>query len=233
MKRFLILSGMVALACASQAAITIDDFTVGAFAMTGKADQYSTQTGATPNIIQGFRYNSFAFSGNPSNRTMTSEIDAALPGNYFFEAGTGVSGSMVAAWFSGLQNGVSASGPGGLTTNDVTAFNPLVDLSGQTSLQLSYKDNDQNTTVNFGIYSADLSTAEEHSLAMTSGAGTLNMSLANFTNIDLSQIGGLYLRIEIPNGNDFTLTNYQAVPEPASIIAIGAGLAALARRRKR
>lgn len=231
MKRFLITCGIAVLACASQAAITIDDFTTGAFAMSGKTSQYNTSTGG--NIIQNFRYENHTFVSNPSNRTMVSEVDATQPGNYFFEAGTGVSGFLVIAWLNGLQNGVPTSGPGGLTTGDVKAFNPLVDLTSQTTLKLDFKDNDQNTTVNFGIYSADLSSFEEHSLAMASGAGSLNMALSNFTTLDLSQIGGLYLRVDAPNGNDFTLTNYSAVPEPASMLAIGAGLAALARRRKR
>ncbi|MFN8852355.1 MAG: PEP-CTERM sorting domain-containing protein [Armatimonadota bacterium] len=35
-----------------------------------------------------------------------------------------------------------------------------------------------------------------------------------------------------PTSNDITLTNVAAVPEPASMIALGAGLLALARRRR-
>lgn len=231
MKSFLITCGVAVLACASQAAITIDDFTTGAFAMSGSGDQYATQTGA--GMVQGFRYEAHAFTSNPSGRSMVSEVNASYPGNYFFEAGTGVKGYMVLAWLGGLQNGVNASGPGSLLTGDVKEFNPLLNLSGMTSLDLGYKDNDQNTTVYFGVYGDDLLTSEEHSLAMVSGAGVLSMSLSNFTSVDLSKVGGLYLRFDIPNANDFTLTNYNVVPEPVSIVALGAGLAALARRRKR
>lgn len=70
---------------------------------------------------------------------------------------------------------------------------------------------------------------------LTSGTGSvvIPFSSINLTNINLASVDGVVFRAFMDHSQDVTITRLNAVPEPASMVALGAGLLALLRRSRR
>ncbi|MBX3095573.1 MAG: PEP-CTERM sorting domain-containing protein [Fimbriimonadaceae bacterium] len=230
MKRIILaLSGLVTVASA-QSMILIDDFNSGTLFVDSKVDFYSTGAHSS-----GIRYGATSFFSNPQNRNSVIEV---ANDKMYVENDTGVAGQVVYATLGGLLNGAPASGNGGLSTNDAGSYNTAVNLTGESHFEIVFSSSDQSNA-SFAVFvyeksGANVGTINFSSIyAVPQGGGTVLVPFTDvFSTVPVSNIGSIGMVFDLPSGNDLSINNFAAVPEPASMIALGAGIVALIRRRR-
>ncbi len=225
MRLFILCSGI--LACAAGHALVIDGFTDGFATATTKVDANYQANATVPGGIRSIDHD---FIANPNNRNILTELDANDPGNFYIEAGSNVTGAVDLYYAGGALPGTPTDRP-----FDYPDFNGLgiLDLSAFNAFKVSYVGNDQNSTALVMRLFDATNTAVFSGTTIAAGDGFALIPFASFTgNVDFSIIDKVHLRVELPTGNDITLTNFEAVPEPATLALAALGLAAIARRRK-
>lgn len=209
--------------------VVLDDFSAGSYYNDTNSDFYVTESLGAGLVRYGFN----GFFNNPDSRYITSEVAG---GQLFVEAETGVDGGFTYGHLGALLNGAPASGPGGLAANDAGAFPTALNLVGSPVVEVVFSASDQNNAqIQIWAYEkngVDIgSFFSSTSLAVPQGGGTVSFDFTT-TSLDLSNVGAWGFNLVLPTGNDIAITQVNAVPEPATLIALGAGLAAFARRRK-
>lgn len=231
MKRTLILFAALGVV-GSAHAVVIDDFTTGLFSASYGGNAYFTGGATVPNAIGPLRYHSTKFNANPL--FAQTFIEMLGDGKTYIETGPGVDAEVTLAWAGGLTSGTGTFGGGSLNANQFTAI--PANLSGLTGFQVGYENADQNFDLVMGFIDSannvfELSTP----VTVTAGTGSvvIPFSSINLTNINLASVDGVVFRAFMDHSQDVTITRLNAVPEPASMIALGAGLLALMRRNRR
>ncbi len=231
MKRTLIL--FTALGVVGSAhAVVIDDFTTGLFSASYGGNAYFTGGATVPNAVGPLRYHSTKFNANPL--FAQTFIEMLGDGKTYIETGPGVDAEVTLAWAGGLTSGTGTFGGGSLNANQFTAI--PANLSGLTGFQVGYENADQNFDLVMGFIDTT-NNVFELSTPVTVTAGTdsvvIPFSSINLTNINLASVDGVVFRAFMDHSQDVTITRLNAVPEPASMVALGAGLLALLRRSRR
>jgi hypothetical protein len=229
MKRISVLAGLVAIAATSHA-VVIDNFTSAATAQSGGFDAYvlNFTTGAMGNT----RTIQHQVLGNPDLRT----VDTFISGGFAsVNTGVNVNSQVQLMWFGQLASGGQTSDSGLMPITNVMPFSPTVSLAGNNQFTISVAANDLATTkFSMRVWDTTLSnsfTSAAHSVAVGSSTVVIPFSEIAY-NLQTNNIGGVALIMDLPQSNDVTITNVAAVPEPASLSALGLALLAL-RRRKR
>lgn len=231
MKKIFIPLTLVAMAAVSQA-VVIDTFSDNQSA-TFATDGYSVNSAPGGTIASaGARTFSADITANPNNRFIRMQNTS---GNLVIQTGSGVAGNafiiLTGALNSGAPNSGSSSFP---VLSDHTPMN--LDLSGYNALEIDYLGNDQASTgISVVVYDNMFANSGVSAVFNpTVGNGTLIIPFSSiFSTVPANSVGLIGLRVGLPNGNDIAFGEVRAVPEPGTMIAMGAGLLALARRRRK
>lgn len=226
----------VLLVCGAQANILIDDFTSGFnSASTSTGFYYDTVAVAAQG---GHRYVDHRFDANPLNRPILTDVNAGVPGHMFIEAGSGVDGQSFVVW-AGRINNVPNSGPGVVSRGDFAGIAGSLDLTSELGIQVDYINNDQSSTeIYIEVWDSNFNVNSALFVPVAAGNGSYFAAFSNFvifqgTGVDYSDIRGIAVGLDLPTGNDITLTRVEAVPEPATMTILGLGIAGIAAQRRR
>jgi hypothetical protein len=216
MKKFVL--PLIALAATSPAfaVVMIDNFDTGAYsAATDVTGTLFTDVKAAT-VLGGSRTVTHITNANPEQTFYTIKVGNPATGTLTVGNGDGlVSRTETSYGLAGALNFNAAAG-------------------GNTAFRISVRSNEKplNYTIRinssaFGGFAPDVTG--------TIAAGTnFNQDIAftNWSPVVIGDVDSITFRFESQPAGDFTLDSVSAVPEPASLIALGAGLAALARRKR-
>jgi hypothetical protein len=230
MKRTLGLVAMLAAVAPAHAFVLIDDFNTGSLLVDSKVDFYGTE------VIGGtVRYGATDINSNAQNRFSTFQVAG---GRLFVENDSGIDANVVYGRFGAILNGAPTSGPGGLSTSDVGSFATALDLSGESAFRIDFTASDQsNAMIGVFVYDKTGATVTDFNggsmFAIPQGGGSVIIPFSDvFSTVPLNNVGAIGFVLELPTGNDVAITEFAAVPEPASLAALGLGALALVRRRR-
>lgn len=230
MKRIGIAIAALAVMSSAHAVILLDDFNGGGVIGSTSVTAYNAQVLAPGNT----RLLTVNVNSNPLVRPARFEVSG---GNLFFETGTSMNTQLSVNYFGSLTSGTPLSGTGTLTLAQMNPFSPVLNLSSESAFQIDYINNDQTTTGLF-VYAWNNNFTQFVSTPAVStvvGSGSVIIPFSSLfnANVTANNIGMIGFGVLAPNGNDITITQWSAVPEPGTMLALGAGLAALAARRRR
>lgn len=228
MRHFLLIAGVTA--CAFAHALVLDDFTTGFATVATTTDANYNVAAGVPGGVRAIDHD---FVSNINNRSILTDLPSNDPGHFYIEAGSNVNGAVNIYW----AGDVDPTTPSGQAFNsDFSDFAGLggTDLSGYNAFKLDYIGNDQDSTgLVLRVIDTDGNISVFSGTTLSAGDGSALVSFASFTGTaDFSSLDGINLSVILPTGNDITLTNFEAVPEPATLAIAGLGLAALARRKR-
>jgi hypothetical protein len=203
--------------------ILIDDFSTGFDSVTTKTSKIVFESGA---MLGGERYNFLGFVANPNNRSIGLDID----GIYSISTGVGVES------YIELGYGFKDNGSGGWTPFDLNQ-----DYSAIPALRLNFLSNDRDLTA-WAYVGSNLWTDVSRTSVLVAGNQdspfSVDLNLGSLTTwigsgVNLADVDQITFVFQTKPAGDFALTSVETVPEPASMAALGLGIAALVARRRR
>jgi len=211
---------LVALAIVGSAAhaLMIDDFSTGNINDTISAGNSVLVTAAT--VPGGFRYTNNIIDANPLNRSHSVIV---TNGVFVSDSQTLVDAQ---AW---IAYGADAN----------SNFTNLLDLdlSGNDRFRFTFASNDLPATIQMQVYEQGFgsvySTVYNIAPNMIMMNQTVEILFSDFAGINFANVDGIGIFINTGASGDVVLDSFEAVPEPASMVALGLGVAALVARKKR
>lgn len=217
--------GAIAVAGAAHAFV-IDDFTTGAYSVTLVTPGSTDTAFRGANVLGGIRTTRLTVESNPLFREITLDV-----GNHFAISDSGT----LADSHVRVGYGYAEAPGGGLQVNELN-----LDLSGQSAFLVDFLANDLNNdvTVYIGTWngsSLNLSTVSAVAIGDGGAApSTLSLPTSGLSGTaSLSNVDVLVFQFDNQASGDFALSGFAAVPEPASMMAIGIGITGLIARRRR
>jgi len=201
---------------AAHAFVMIDDFSSGTYMKTmSSGNDQNVQSGT---MLGGTRGTDLTVVSNPLNVVFDFQV-----GNGFLVADAGSALRDIVE----LRYGIGA----GMVPVDLNS-----NLAGEDRFRLFFDSNDLNLNLDLTVRSG--ASSYTHSRVIAGGfANTPFVEDILFTSSGLAgmnwaDVDEIRFRFSNTPSGDFAISQIQAVPEPGTILALGAGLAAVLRRRK-
>lgn len=208
---------LVALSATSAHALLIDDFSTGHFTSPPFAgNSYYWQTGSMPN---GVRAVNPLVTSNPFSQTGQVGVNGTLT----YSAQSDLDATLLVAYGYLIGSSTPASNPLNLDLSTSPFFR--VTFVGSDLPMLAGVSITTNGTTNFFQRTANLPGNLTNGTTVTFDFSSVAASL---TDVDVISFG-----FNTEPGASFEISRFEVVPEPASLAALGFGLAALMRRKRK
>lgn len=201
-------------------AVMIDDFSTGNINdVISIGSQFSYTAASVPG---GNRWVYHSISANPFNLTHSNVI---INGVFASDSKTSVdAGSII---------GYGVDSVGGFSVG--TDLN--LDLSTQNAFQINVLSNDLPATLQIAIRTngGTLTFSSLHNLTpgMVMTPQVVTISFAEFGAQNFADVDTIGIYLDTTASGDTVIDSFEAVPEPASLIALGLGAAALVARKRK
>lgn len=226
MKRFLVLGCFAVFAAHSQSAVLIDGFTTAqSLTVTGTATLAINRVATGGSTIGTARTLAGINDANPFGLTAFAGIGSGMA---VYSSGPRVDGRIEFAY-------------GYDTAGGSVDMNLNLAAGGNNRLRLQFDSNDQDLTLRVFVRSTSGtagSTLMAFSQTVLGGRPTtaftedVLFSSVLIAPLALSDVDQIHIQFDTAPAGDFSLTRMEAVPEPATMVALGLGAAALLRRRR-
>lgn len=210
---------------ANAATLVIDDFTTGPYSVVLTANGSMATAFQDGTMLGDTRVTRLFVEANPLNRDISLVIS-----DHFAVSD---SGTLADSWVR-LGYGYRQSTSGGLEVDELNE-----NMTGHSAFQIDFLANDLTNDVKVyaGTWngaSLNLSTATAQAIGGNAVASSLLIPMTSFTGTaDFSDIDVIVFEFDNMASGDFALSSVSAVPEPATLMAIGVGITGLLARRKR
>lgn len=215
----LAICGLLGAACFAQA-LMIDDFSTG-----NSTDSISSglgQTYAPATVPGGNRYVGHSIQVNPLNLTHTAVVTNGI---FASDSKTLVDAIAVIGYGSDASGGFTVA----------TDLN--LNLSAQNAFKITVLSNDLPADIYIGIRtnSGALTFSAVHAVTpgMVMVTQTITVNFSEFLGQNFADVDTIGLYVDTTASGDMVIDSFEAVPEPASLFALGLGAAALVARKRK
>lgn len=222
MKRLLPLALLAIGAQASHAMVMLDNYDSGAIDLLLNWPNNSIQTNRVGTMVGGQVWTELAIAANSNQNNARLRVNTSL-------GRMDVSSEVLVQALMFSTYGVDSAG-------DFSASSDLnLDLSGESRFEVDFFYVETPLLVSITLYDAEsIYGSTQVTTTVSSGfSKKASFDFSAFTGYDFSDVDAILFDITAPTSSDYSINSFSAVPEPASMAALGLGLACLARRRKR
>ncbi|MCX7799979.1 MAG: PEP-CTERM sorting domain-containing protein [Fimbriimonadales bacterium] len=201
-------------------AVVIDSFTSGPFSYS-RSTLGTSSVRVSGTMLGGTRWTLSNVTANPSGSTLTVNVGSGVA---TFNAGDGL------VHTSELRYGYTLGG-------GLADLNANLTSGGLSALKVSFLENTGNLNLLVQLRRTVGSSAQWGTYSTVVAAQSTPFDVlvpySVFGSFNLADVDQVILRFTNQAGADYKLGSVEAVPEPATIAALGLGAAALLRRRRR
>jgi hypothetical protein len=216
--KLILLVGVLGASVTANAAL-VDDFTTGAYtsAYINAGNEFANTSAS--GVPGGSRYTNLVVQSSVNGEDARVRV-ATSQGTFAVSNGPGVNSTVRLGY--GFSSAAAAPGS-----------NPLgLNLSTAPIIKINFRSNDLAQPVKASLYLAN-NTVLTRTVNAASSSSTFSTSLDFSADAaSLGSVSAIVLDFDPSTDGDFAITNVSTVPEPASMAALGLGVAAMLRRRR-